>query len=440
MPEILSMVKSVRIEEILKGKFTGKNVSIRGWIYNKRSSGSIIFLLIRDGTDVIQATVKKDRVDKEVFEIADKLTQESSVEVSGEVVEDKRAPGGYELKVDKIKVYQIAESPYPLGKKSHGIDFLLNNRHLWIRSPRQAAILKVRHTVVNSIRQFLNENGFVLVDAPIFTPSACEGTTTLFETEYFGRKAYLSQSGQLYMEAAIFVFGKVYCFGPTFRAEKSRTRRHLTEFWMVEPEIAFANLEDLMKIEEELVTHIVKSVLEKNEKDLKLLGRDISKLKIVEPPFPRISYTEALDILKKHGIELEWGEDFGAPHERIISLEFDKPVIVHRYPAKAKAFYMQPDPENPEVVLCNDMLAPEGHGEIITGSERIWDLELLKKKIKEFKLPEEAYKWYLDLRRYGSVPHAGFGLGIERTIKWICNLDHIREAIPFPRTITRLYP
>ena len=290
----------MKIGEILEGKFTGKNVSVRGWVYNKRSSGSIIFLLLRDGTGIIQATVKKDRVEKEVFGVADKLTQESSVEVSGEVVEDKRAPGGYELKVSKIKVYQIAETPYPLGKKSHGIDFLLDNRHLWIRSPKQVAILRVRHTVVNSIRKFLNEREFVLVDAPIFTPSACEGTTTLFETKYFGKKAYLSQSGQLYMEAAIFAFGKVYCFGPTFRAEKSRTRRHLTEFWMVEPEIAFANLDDLMKIEEELVTYIVREVLEKNEKELKLLGRDISKLKIVEPPFPRISYTEALDLSLIH--------------------------------------------------------------------------------------------------------------------------------------------
>ena len=433
-------MEEVLIQEIFEGGYEGKEVKIKGWVYNKRSLGNVIFLVIRDGTEYIQATVKKDGVDEETFKRADKLTQESSLEIEGIVKEDKRAPGGYEIRVKKIKIYQIAQQPYPLGKKSHGIDFLLSKRHLWIRSRKQRAILKIRATVVKAIRDFLDSNGFVLIDTPIFTPSACEGTTTLFETEYFGRKAYLSQSGQLYVEAAIFAFRKVYCFGPTFRAEKSRTKRHLTEFWMVEPEIAFASLEDLMKVEEELVTYIVNKVLETNEKELRVLERDISKLKIVEPPFPRISYSEAIDILQKKGFDIKWGDDFGTPHERALSMEFEKPVIVHRYPAKIKAFYMQPDPENPEVVLCNDMLAPEGHGEIIGGSERIWDLEVLERKIKVFNLPKEAYEWYLDLRRYGSVPHAGFGLGVERTVKWICNLEHIRETIPFPRTVSRLEP
>ncbi len=425
------------VKEIFDRKFTGKKVTLRGWVHNKRDVGGIIFLLVRDGTGVIQCAVRKDQ--KEAFNIADKLTQESSVELVGTVKEDRRAPGGYELSVDHVKVYQIAEE-YPLGKKEHGPDFLLNHRHLWIRSERQRAILKIRDEVVKAIRTFFDDRGFVLVDAPILTPSACEGTTTLFSTDYFGKKAYLSQSGQLYMEAAIAAFGKVYCFGPAFRAEKSRTRRHLTEFWQVEPEIAFASLDDIIKIQEELVTYIVKRVLERREKELKTIGRDIKPLEKVKPPFPRISYTEAVEMLKKAGFKIEWGEDFGVPHERFLSQKFDKPLFVHRYPAKAKAFYMQPDPKDPKVVLCNDLLAPEGYGEIIGGSERIWDLDLLLKKVKEFKLPREAYKWYIDLRRYGSVPHSGFGLGLERTVMWICGLDHIRETIPFPRLINRIYP
>ncbi len=425
------------IEEIFDGKFTGKKVTIRGWIHNKRDVGGIIFLLVRDGTGLIQCAVRKDQ--KEAFNIADKLTQESSVELVGTVKEDRRAPGGYELSIESVKVYQIAEE-YLLGKKEHGPDFLLNHRHLWIRSERQRAILKVRDEVIKAIRTFFDDRGFILVDAPILTPSACEETTTLFSTDYFGKKAYLSQSGQLYMEAAIAAFGKVYCFGPAFRAERSRTRRHLTEFWQVEPEIAFASLDDIIKIQEELVTYIVKRILERREKELKVIGRDIKPLEKVKPPFPKISYAEAVEILKKAGFKIEWGEDFGVPHERFLSQKFDRPLFVHRYPAKAKAFYMQPDPEDPKVVLCDDLLAPEGYGEIIGGSERIWDLDLLLKKVKEFKLPLDAYKWYIDLRRYGSVPHSGFGLGLERTVMWICGIDHIREAIPFPRLINRIYP
>ncbi|MCD6381350.1 MAG: asparagine--tRNA ligase [Candidatus Aenigmarchaeota archaeon] len=425
------------IEEIFDGKFTGKKVTIRGWIHNKRDVGGIIFLLVRDGTGLIQCAVRKDQ--KEAFNIADKLTQESSVELVGTVKEDRRAPGGYELSIESVKVYQIAEE-YLFGKKEHGPDFLLNHRHLWIRSERQRAILKVRDEIIKAIRTFFDDHDFVLVDAPILTPSACEETTTLFSTDYFGKKAYLSQSGQLYMEAAIAAFGKVYCFGPAFRAERSRTRRHLTEFWQVEPEIAFASLDDIIKIQEELVTYIVKRILERREKELKVIGRDIKPLEKVKPPFPKISYAEAVEILKKAGFKIEWGEDFGVPHERFLSQKFDRPLFVHRYPAKAKAFYMQPDPEDPKVVLCDDLLAPEGYGEIIGGSERIWDLDLLLKKVKEFKLPLDTYKWYIDLRRYGSVPHSGFGLGLERTVMWICGIDHIREAIPFPRLINRIYP
>lgn len=427
------------IKEILEGKLTGKKVTIRGWLYNKRDVGGIIFLLVRDGTGVIQAAVRKDKVKEEIFKLADELTQESSLEIEGKVKEDKRAPGGYEIEVSSLRPYQIAEE-YPLGKKEHGPDFLLNHRHLWIRSERQRAILRIRAEVIRACRDFFDERGFVLIDAPILTPSACEGTTTLFSTDYFGKKAYLSQSGQLYMEAAIAAFGKVYCFGPSFRAEKSRTRRHLTEFWQVEPEVAFASLDDIIKLQEDLVSYVVQRVLERREKELKILERDTKPLEKVKPPFPKISYTEAVDMLKKGGFKIQWGEDFGVPHERFLSLKFDKPLIVHRYPAKAKAFYMQPDPKDPKVVLCDDLLAPEGYGEIIGGSERIWDLKLLEKKIKEFKLPREAYKWYIDLRRYGSVPHSGFGLGIERTVMWICGLDHIRETIPFPRLINRIYP
>lgn len=428
------------VSDILDGKLTGCEVEIKGWLLTKRSSGGVQFLIVRDGTGFIQATIHKDEVDEKVFKDADDLTQESSIIIRGTVKEDKRAPGGYEIRVKDLQVVHLAERDYPLAKKEHGIDFLLKHRQLWIRSPRQTAILRIRAEVIKACRDFLDSRGFVLTDAPIFTPAAVEGTTTLFEVPYFGEKAYLTQSGQLYVEATIAAFGKVYCFGPTFRAEKSKTPRHLTEFWMVEPEMAFCDFEENLRVQEEMVTYIVKTVLEKRRRELEILKRDMKPLQKVEPPFERISYTEAINMLQKAGFQIEWGEDLGAPHERYISLQFEKPVFVHRYPAKAKAFYMQPDPENPEVVLCADLMAPEGYGEIIGGSQRIHDLKLLEKRIEEFGLPRQAYEWYLDLRRYGSVPHSGFGLGIERTVMWICKLKHIREAIPFPRTITRIYP
>ena len=428
------------VSEILDGRLTGKEVEIKGWLVNKRSSGGVQFLIVRDGTGLIQATVHKNEVPPEVFEAADKLVQESSIIVKGLVMEDKRAPGGYEIRIKNLQIVHLARGSYPLAKKEHGIEFLMKYRQLWIRSPRQMAILRVRAEVVKACRDFLDDRGFVLTDAPIFTPAAVEGTTTLFEVPYFGEKAYLTQSGQLYVEATIATFGKVYCFGPTFRAEKSKTPRHLTEFWMVEPEMAFCEFEENLKIQEEMVTFIVKRVLERRRRELETLKRNIKPLEKVEPPFERISYTEAIEMLQKAGFQINWGEDLGAPHEKFISLQFEKPVFVHRYPAKAKAFYMQPDPDNPEVVLCADLMAPEGYGEIIGGSQRIHDLKLLERRIEEFGLPKEAYEWYLDLRRYGAVPHSGFGLGIERTVMWICKLKHIREAIPFPRTMTRIYP
>jgi len=428
------------ISDILDGKLTEKEVEIKGWIVTKRSSGGVQFLVIRDGTGTIQSTIHKDEVAEKVFQDADRLTQESSIIIKGIVKEDKRAPGGYEVRVKDLQLVHLAAQEYPVGKKEHGVDFLMGVRHLWIRSPRQIAIMKVRAEVIKACKDFLDERGFTLTDSPILTPSAVEGVATLFEVPYFGDKAFLTQSCQLYVEATIAAFGKVYCFGPTFRAERSKTSRHLTEFWMVEPEMAFFTFEDNLKLQEEMVTYIVKQVLEKRRRELKVLKRALEPLKKVEPPFDRISYTEAVEVLQKAGYRIEWGEDLGAPHERFISLQFEKPVFIHRYPAKAKAFYMQPDPENPEVALCADLMAPEGYGEIIGGSERIHDLKLLEQRIEEFGLPKEAYEWYLDLRRYGSVPHSGFGLGIERTVMWICKLKHIRETIPFPRTIRRFYP
>ncbi|RLI18843.1 asparagine--tRNA ligase [Candidatus Bathyarchaeota archaeon] len=428
------------VNEILDGNLTEKEVELKGWLVTKRSSGGVQFLVIRDGTGMIQATVHKEDVAEKIFSDVEKLTQESSIIIKGVVKEDKRAPGGYEVRVRDLQIVHLAEREYPIAKKSHGVDFLMNFRQLWIRSPRQTAILKIRAEVEKACRDFLDENGFTLTDSPILTPSSVEGVATLFEVPYFGDKAFLTQSGQLYVEATIAAFGKVYCFGPTFRAEKSKTPRHLTEFWMVEPEMAFYNFEDNLKLQEEMVTYIVRRVLKKRRRELETLKRDLKPLKKVEPPFDRISYSEAIEMLQKAGYKIEWGEDLGAPHERFISLKFEKPVFVHRYPAKAKAFYMQPDPENPEVVLCADLLAPEGYGEIIGGSERIHDLKILEQKIEEFGLPREAYEWYLDLRRYGSVPHSGFGLGIERTVMWICKLKHVRETIPFPRTINRIYP
>jgi len=428
------------VSEILDGKLVEKNVELKGWLVTKRSSGGVQFLIIRDGTGTMQATVHKDEVKGRVFSDTERLTQESSIVIKGVVKEDKRAPGGYEVRIRDLQIVHLAEREYPLAKKSHGVDFLMNFRQLWIRSSRQTSILKIRAEIEKACRDFLDENGFVLTDSPILTPSSCEGVATLFEVPYFGDKAFLTQSGQLYVEATVAAFGKVYCFGPTFRAEKSKTPRHLTEFWMVEPEMAFCGFDDNLKLQEEMVTYIVRRVLEKRRRELETLKRDLEPLKKVEPPFDRISYTETIEMLQSAGYQIEWGEDLGAPHERFISLKFEKPVFVHRYPAKAKAFYMQPDPENPEVVLCADLLAPEGYGEIIGGSERIHDLKILEQKIKEFNLPKEAYEWYLDLRRYGSVPHSGFGLGIERTVMWICKLKHVRETIPFPRTISRINP
>ncbi len=420
--------------------YVGQEVTVKGWLYNKRSSGKIMFPQIRDGSGIIQGVVLKTHVPEHVWEALDHLPQESSLIVRGRVREEPRAPGGYELEIQDVQIVSVAE-PYPLGKKDHGIEFLLDHRHLWLRSRRPHAVLKIRHEVVRAIREFLDSNGFILCDAPILTPAACEGTTTLFEVDYFGdEKAYLTQSGQLYVEAACMAFGKVYCFGPTFRAERSKTRRHLTEFWMVEPEVAYATLEDIMELAEQMVSFVVERVLERQRAELEVLQRDITRLEGVRPPFPRLSYEEAVRLLQEGGFEFPWGEDFGAPHETYLSEHFDKPVMIHRYPAAVKAFYMEPDPERPELALCVDMLAPEGYGEIIGGGQRIASLELLQQRIREHNLPEEAFDWYLDLRRYGSVPHSGFGLGIERTVAWICGLEHVREAIPFPRTLYRLKP
>ena len=421
------------------GDYVGQEVEIKGWLYNKRSSGKIQFLIIRDGTDMIQGVLVKSEVPEEVFEAAKELTQESSLIVRVVVRADERAPSGYELSLTDVKIVQIAEE-YPITPKEHGVEFLLDRRHLWLRSQKQHAIMLVRHEVISASRYFFNERCSIQIDAPILTPAAADGTSTLFETDYFDDKAYLSQSGQLYLEAAVAAFGKVYCFGPTFRAEKSKTRRHLTEFWMLEPEVAYADHEYNMQLQEEFICYIVERVLKNCRRQLEILGRDISKLEAVKAPFPRMTYDEAVELLRKNGVEKEWGEDLGGADETIIAEQFDKPVIVERYPAAVKAFYMEPDPERPEVVLGNDMLAPEGYGEIIGGSQRIHDPELLKQRLQENDLPEENYAWYLDIRRYGTVPHSGFGMGLERTVTWLCGLAHLREAIPFPRLINRIYP
>lgn len=422
------------------GKHEGQNVTISGWLTHKRSSGRIHFMVLRDGTGTMQATLIQGETDEQALKVYTELTQESSLTVTGTIRKDKRAPGGYEILVSGIEVLQIAEA-YPIAPKEHGVGFLMDHRHLWLRSPRQRAILLIRHAVVNAARKFFDDQGFTLIDAPIFTPSSCEGTTTLFETEYFGdRKAFLSQSGQLYMEAAAMAFGKVYCYGPTFRAEKSKTRRHLTEFWMIEPEIAFADLDTVMKLAEALMVAIVEDVIKTRQHELELLGRDIKMFEKIQPPFYIISYDDALQILKDAGESFPWGEDFGGGHETIISNHFDKPVLIHRYPAQTKAFYMKNDPHRPEVALCVDMLAPEGYGEIIGGGQREDDPAILKEKIRKADLSAESFDWYLDLRRYGSVPHAGFGLGIERAVAWLCGLEHVRESIPFPRLMDRLYP
>jgi asparaginyl-tRNA synthetase len=428
----------VYIEDI--GRHDGAEVTIKGWLHNRRSSGKIHFLIVRDGTGFIQAVMSKAAVGDEAFKNADHLSQETSLTVTGTVRADKRAPSGYEIDVKQFEI--VGEShDYPITPKEHGVDYLLDRRHLWIRTERQQAILRVRHEVINAVRDFFNTRGFILADTPIFTPAACEGTTTLFPAQYFeDQTAYLTQSGQLYNEANAMALGKVYCFGPTFRAEKSKTRRHLTEFWMVEPEMAYAGLDDVMSLAEDLLVDIVARVLDKRQHELRVLERDTSKLESVKKPFPRVSYDDAVKTLQSKGLPIEWGGDFGGPDETALSDAYDRPVMVHRYPAAVKAFYMKPDPERPDVALGVDVLAPEGYGEIIGGGERLADFDLLLARIKEHNLPQEAFEWYLDLRRYGSVPHGGFGMGIERAVSWICKLDHLREAIPYPRMLYRLYP
>ena len=418
----------------------GESVTLCGWLIHKRSSGRIRFLVLRDGTGTIQATLFKGETSDHAFSVHSQLTQESSLAVTGAIRKDDRAPGGYEIQVSNLDVFHIAEA-YPIAPKEHGVGFLMDHRHLWLRSSRQQAILRVRHAVIHAARKFFDDRGFTLLDAPILTPSSCEGTTTLFETDYFeDTKAFLSQSGQLYMEAGAMAFGKVYCCGPTFRAEKSKTRRHLTEFWMIEPEVAFGDLETVMDLAEALIMTIVQEVLKICRTELQLVGRDMARLEKVQRPFYVISYDEALQILKEAGESILWGEDFGGGHETIISNHFDRPVLIHRYPAQTKAFYMKNDPHRPEVALCVDMLAPEGYGEVIGGGQREDDAETLKEKIHKAGLPAKDFNWYLDLRRYGSVPHAGFGLGIERMVAWICGLEHVRETIPFPRLLDRLHP
>jgi asparaginyl-tRNA synthetase len=431
-------MKRVYIENL--GEHVGEVAELRGWLYHKRSSGKVRFLVMRDGTGILQGVMVKGGVSDEVFEKFDALTQESSFSMAGKVKKDDRAPGGFELEVNDVKVIAIA-AEYPITPKEHGIEFLADRRHLWLRSSRQHAIMRVRHRIIKAIRDFFDGRGFTLLDSPILTPAACEGTSTLFETDYFDLgKAYLTQSGQLYAEAGAMALGKVYCFGPTFRAEKSKTRRHLTEFWMVEPEVAFNDLNDDMELAEDFLEYIVQNVLKDCEKELKALERNTTLLQNVKAPLPRISYDEAVEMMRKKGISFEWGNDLGGTDETVISEQFDRPVMVHRYPAQVKAFYMKRDPENANLALAVDVLAPEGYGEIIGGSQREDDLQALLDRIKEHNLPQEAFEWYLDLRRYGSVPHAGFGLGVERTVSWICGLEHIRETIPFPRMIYRNTP
>ncbi|MGH9453707.1 MAG: asparagine--tRNA ligase [Terriglobia bacterium] len=420
----------------------GQEVVIRGWLYNLRASGKLLFPLFRDGTGLMQGVVVKAAVAPDVFDQIKGLTQESSLKVTGKVRADPRAPGGFELDVSGIEVIQLVpvDQPYPITPKDHGVEFLMDHRHLWLRSTRQRAILGVRHEIVKAVRDFFDGRGFTLVDTPIFTPAACEGTTTLFEVNYFDEKAYLTQSGQLYNEAAAAAVGKTYCFGPTFRAEKSKTRRHLTEFWMVEPEVAFAQLDDVCALAEEMVAFIVERVLANRRGELQTMERDVSKLEKITAPFPRLHYDDAVKYLQEKGSEIQWGGDFGGGDETIISERYEKPVLVTHYPGQVKAFYMAPDPARPELALCVDMLAPEGYGEIIGGGERLSDYNLLLQRIEEEKLPKEAFEWYLDLRRYGTFPHGGFGMGIERAVAWICGLPHVRETIPFPRMLYRLKP
>ncbi len=420
----------------------GKEVTLHGWLHNRRSSGKLHFLQLRDGTGTIQCVVFKGNVAPEAFLEADHLPQETSLAVTGAVKRDARSPIGYELDVKALRVVAKPAREFPIGHKDHGVAFLMEQRHNWLRSPRQQAILRVRHSVVKAIRDFFDGRGFTLVDAPIFTPSACEGTSTLFEVPYFDLgKAYLTQSGQLYMEAAAMALGKVYCFGPTFRAEKSKTRRHLTEFWMVEPEVAYMDLEGDMRLMEELVSHVVQAALAKHERELReVLERDTEKLRSVKPPFPRITYTEAVEVIQKAGHPMTWGDDIGGDEETVVASAYDRPVMVHRYPAEMKAFYFKKDPADPRVALGCDVLAPEGYGEIIGGGQREDELAVLEASIEKQGLPKEAFEWYLDVRRYGSVPHAGFGMGVERCVAWICGLRHVRETIPFARMMERITP
>jgi asparaginyl-tRNA synthetase len=425
------------------GRHVGETVEIAGWLYNLRKSGKIVFPQLRDGTGIMQCVGVKSDLPEETFEALKHLTQESSIILTGRIREEQRAPSGYEMDITGYELVQrVPESdPYPITPKDHGVDFLMDRRHLWLRSRRQHAAIRVRHEVIRAIRDYFDGNGFVLVDCPIFTPAACEGTTTLFEVEYFeDEKVYLTQSGQLYNEANAMAFGKVYCFGPTFRAEKSKTRRHLTEFWMVEPEMAYATLEDVKRVAEELVVYVIGRVLENRRQELSVLERDISKLEAVKAPFHRMSYDDAVKKLQAKGSEIQWGGDFGNTDETLITEDLDKPVIVDKYPTAIKAFYFQPDPERPELALGADFLAPEGYGEIIGGGQRIHDLDLLLKRLEEHRLPREAFEWYLDLRRYGTVPHAGFGMGVERCVAWICGLEHVRETIPYPRMLYRTRP
>ena len=430
------------------GRHEGQSVTLRGWLYNSRESGKLLFPIFRDGTGSIQGVAHVKSVTPEVFEKLKGLTQESSVIVTGKVRADKRAPGGYELDVEDVQVVQrVPESdPYPITLKEHGVDFLQERRHLWVRSPRQSAILRIRAEIMRAAAEYFDSNGFIRTDPPILTPAACEGTSTLFPVDYFGDPAYLTQSGQLYIESTALALGKVYSFGPTFRAEKSKTRRHLTEFWMIEPEVAYMDLDGLMELAENFISHIVQSVLKNRAPELHVIGRDAAKLEAIKAPFPRLRYDEAAEMLNqafkdgKLEAPFEYGNDFGSPDETWLSSQYDRPVMVHRYPANVKAFYMEPDAKDPRYALCVDVLAPEGYGEIIGGSQRVSSYELLSSRIDQHKLPREAFEWYLDLRRYGSVPHSGFGMGIERLVAWVCALDHVRETIPFPRMLNRMYP
>ena len=430
-------MKFINVNDI--ASYIDKKVTLKGWVYNSRSSGKIGFLMLRDGFGIIQCIVEKNKLGDEPFSLFKTLTQESSIKVKGLVVKNDRALGGFEILVDSFEIYQLSKD-YPITPKEHGVDYLMNNRHLWLRSKKQHAILKIRHRIIKSVRDFFDNNNFTLVDTPIFTPNAAEGTSTLFETDYFDEKAYLCQTGQLYGEASALAFGRHYNFGPCFRAEKSKTRRHLTEFWMVEPEIAFCNIDENMKWAENLLVHIINEVLSNNSIELKIIERDISKLQEINGPFPRLSYTECIELLKKGNYDIQWGDDFGSPEETYISAQYKKPVIVYGFPSKIKAFYMKRDTENDKLALGVDMIAPEGFGEIVGGGQREDDHDTLLSRIKDHKLPIDPFQWYLDLRKYGSVPHSGYGLGIERTVGWICGTKHVRETIPYPRTMYRIEP